>query len=62
MKWIGTWLSSFVVWLVVAAIEAKHRESHGSTHSDAINEGVRTIKAGMIVTGIVIFGVWCILF
>lgn len=62
MKWFGSWLLSLIVWIVVATIEAHYRESNGDSHANAINEGVITIRAGMVITGIVMLGVWCVWF
>ena len=61
MKWIGLWILSIPVWLIVGAIEAKYREDRGLAHADAINEGVKTLKAGMLFTGIIMLGTWCLL-
>ena len=62
MKWVGVWVLSYFVWLVIAVIEAKFRAANGAMRDEAISEGRKTLRIGMFFTGIAMFGVWCIWF
>ena len=61
MKWIGIWILSSLVWLIIGACVAKYREDRGLAHADAIQEGLRTWKAGTFLQAIVMLGLWCLL-
>lgn len=62
MKWIGAWILSVLVWLVIALAEVLYREAHGESYVTAINEGRQTLKVGWALTGLILLGVWCIWF
>ena len=60
MKWIGVWLLSFLVWLVIAVCELNYRVDRGETRSSAMDEAVNTSKAGWLITGLIMLGIWCL--
>ena len=62
MKFLGIWLLSFFAWLAIACVEGYLKEASGYTHDEAATEGARTLKVGMLITGIGLLGVWCIWF
>ena len=62
MKWIGAWVLSFFVWVVIAVVEIIYRRKHGELRRVAEAEGRSTLRVGMLVTGIAMFGIWCLWF
>jgi len=61
MTWVGYWILSFFPVLAIGLIEAVVRINAGENRESAVNDGVSTIKALMILSAIFMTGLWMVL-
>jgi hypothetical protein len=61
VRWVGYWILSFFPVLAIGLIEAVVRINAGESRGSAVDEGVSTIKALMILSAIFMAGLWMVL-
>jgi len=61
VRWVGYWILSFFPVAVIGLIEAFARVNSGELRESAINDGVSTIRALMVLSAIFMAGLWMVL-